>query len=517
MAEGPAANTVTYTYDLAGRRTGVSDTSAAITPISAASPVQYATTMTYDARNRPTGVSWTPAPTAVTPTASSVTFAHSYNAVNQRTGQTVTDSGANVWIDYPSGPTATTSYTANALNQYTAVAAVTSTYDGNGNLLDDGTNRYGYDPENRLVSLSPSGSGTACVTACYTFDGRGRRKTKTVGTATTVSITDADNREVLEYDGSTGAILRWYAYGLGPNALLNQMDVAGGTRTSLLPDQLGSIIGKMDSGGGTVGSFAYRSYGKSSSAPATFGYTGQKIDAESGNYYYRARLYSPGWGRFLQADPIGHQGGMHLYAYVLNDPLNLVDRSGEAPGDPYPSVREAGIQAVRDINPTSIITGNEYAGRIYRTSEGIISYTAPVAGNMVLSDPYAASIPSRAVTIGDYHTHGNFWTVTPQGPNNAGGQGAGVFSPGDIERADNYTKTPSYLGTPAGTIYEYIPNSGATTGSLVGGGALPSFPVQPTQAPTDSDLLRMYNGVNPFGTRVEVTYGDLSTKNPAAK
>ena len=100
--------TVTYAYDLAGRRTGVSDTSAAITPISAASPVQYATTMTYDARNRPTGVSWTPAPTAVTPTASSVTFAHSYNAVNQRTGQTVTDSGANVWIDYPSGPTATT-------------------------------------------------------------------------------------------------------------------------------------------------------------------------------------------------------------------------------------------------------------------------------------------------------------------------------------------------------------------------------------------------------------------------
>jgi hypothetical protein len=30
------------------------------------------------------------------------------------------------------------------------------------------------------------------------------------GNRTTISVTDADNREVLEYDGSTGALLRWY-------------------------------------------------------------------------------------------------------------------------------------------------------------------------------------------------------------------------------------------------------------------------------------------------------------------
>jgi len=62
-------------------------------------------------------VSWSPAPAAVTPTASSVTFAHSYNAVNQRTGQTATDTGANVWIEYPKGPATSTAYTASALNQ----------------------------------------------------------------------------------------------------------------------------------------------------------------------------------------------------------------------------------------------------------------------------------------------------------------------------------------------------------------------------------------------------------------
>jgi RHS repeat-associated protein len=62
---------------------------------------------------------------------------------------------------------------------------------------------------------------------------------------------------------------------------------------------------------------------------ATFGYTAQRIDPETnGLYYYRARHYSPAWGRFLQPDPIGTTGGVNLYAYVGNDPLNFTDPDG---------------------------------------------------------------------------------------------------------------------------------------------------------------------------------------------
>lgn len=57
---------------------------------------------------------------------------------------------------------------------------------------------------------------------------------------------------MLEYDGSSGAILCWYAYALWPNDVLNQMNVTAGTRAALVPDILGSIIASQDSSSGSL-------------------------------------------------------------------------------------------------------------------------------------------------------------------------------------------------------------------------------------------------------------------------
>jgi RHS repeat-associated protein len=51
--------------------------------------------------------------------------------------------------------------------------------------------------------------------------------------------------------------------------------------------------------------------------------------------YYRARWYDPAAKRFISEDPIGLDGGINLYAYVGNNPVNLIDPQGldEFPAD----------------------------------------------------------------------------------------------------------------------------------------------------------------------------------------
>jgi hypothetical protein len=48
--------------------------------------------------------------------------------------------------------------------------------------------------------------------------------------------------------------------------------------------------------------------------------------------YYKARMYHPGLGRFLQTDPVGYKDGLNWYDYVGGDPVNKNDPSGLCTG-----------------------------------------------------------------------------------------------------------------------------------------------------------------------------------------
>ena len=140
----------------------------------------------------------------------------------------------------------------------------------------------------------------------------------------------------MDFDGE---LQTRYLYGPGIDELFARIGTGEEDPQWYLADRLGSVRQILGASGAVLDEISYDSFGGilSESNPSQgdrFKFTGREYSPELGIYYYRARWYDPGSGRFISQDPIGFSAGdVNLYRYVGNAPGDATDPEGLSPWD----------------------------------------------------------------------------------------------------------------------------------------------------------------------------------------
>jgi RHS repeat-associated protein len=126
----------------------------------------------------------------------------------------------------------------------------------------------------------------------------------------------------------------------GVGALLQIRDHASGKDYFPSYDGNGNIAALLDadsSTGAVAAAYEYSPYGEFLRCEGPyakenpFRFSTKFTDDETGLVYYGRRYYSSSQGRFLGRDPIKEAGGLNLYGFVSNNPINRWDLLGMEP------------------------------------------------------------------------------------------------------------------------------------------------------------------------------------------
>ncbi|HOF49969.1 MAG: RHS repeat-associated core domain-containing protein [Verrucomicrobia bacterium] len=136
------------------------------------------------------------------------------------------------------------------------------------------------------------------------------------------------------HDGGEGEwfrvfrVVRGSAVGWQPR---NRGCVGGNWSTHNYHHANGNITHLMTAGEDLAASYRYDAYGNLAGASGSlalanvYRFSSKEQHERSGLYYYGYRFYSPNWQRWLSRDPIEEWGGLNLYGFVANDPIQYFD------------------------------------------------------------------------------------------------------------------------------------------------------------------------------------------------
>ncbi len=310
--------TNTYTYDLAGNRTQVSQTWG-----NPSLHFMYPTNISYlyDSLNRLTTESQTEWECPHE-------WFYSYDSVGNRTQMVYVLEGEFTTMNY---------YGYNNLNQLTSStsggAGTSYSYDANGNLTAKGSITPSWNYENLMTNIA-----SVSYSVNFLYDSLGKRiqRTKVNSSVTTRYFYDGIN-VLMERSAGPGSPLKTNAvFTLAPGAIKEIVSCRNnGTDLFYHYDPVGNVLFISDTSGNINTSYVQEGFGNvlatNGSALNNYNLTTKEQDPYCGLYYFSARWYDPSVGRFISKDPIGIRGGLNLYLYVKDNPIHKIDPKGMGP------------------------------------------------------------------------------------------------------------------------------------------------------------------------------------------